>query len=508
MYSTWKLQATLWSFVDAGVLFAIINRDLPIVRNGYCYAKAALGIIAHHFNVLAIAHDRAWTSGKPILFSVLAAPFVWLSNGNTGSVIASAIGSAFFLWSVALALPRLNRRSGIDPSLMPLQFVLVAFNPLVMYQFWSAYPDSLFAGLVVLAFVLTDFIATEPAPHNRWSIVGLGVTIYLAIHTKLYGAILGLTCPLYLLLQTRQWVRGSRYRGSQIATLAGVWAVLAIVLLTAKRGVNPLLDFADGAGFSDFMKGLVDPNRRNISASVSMMVFALLLNAQFALLFLATRTAWRVWPPAPTVFAGIYLLGLLAFEGTDYNMRYFLPAFPFLTPALVAGARSVGPIRRRAILGAYGAFASFLVLCFNLAPIETMIDPHLVKATARYEHLGSWLDNLRLPAHMVVKKRIDVINADVPLGNVLYWSSNYYGTATHGLAEQLGVKKGLVMRYVLYPSEIPSASEPVFLTEFLSMEPMDRVSEVPQWATAELVRYGLFRLDPISAIKDPADLPN
>jgi len=41
---------------------------------------------------------------------------------------------------------------------MPLEFVLVAFNPLVFYQFWSAYPDSLFAGLVMLAFILTDVI--------------------------------------------------------------------------------------------------------------------------------------------------------------------------------------------------------------------------------------------------------------------------------------------------------------------------------------------------------------
>src|SRR5229473_1539557 len=193
-----KLRATLWIFLAAGTFFTLANLGLPIARNALCYAKAALGIIGHHFNLFAIAHDRAWTSGKPIFFSAFAAPFVWLFGANAGTIIASALGTAFFLWMVALALPRLNRLSGLDSSLIPLEFVLVASNPLVLYQFWSAYPDSLFAGLVMLAFILADVIATEPERDTRWHILGVGVTVYVAIHTKLYGAVLLLTCPLYL----------------------------------------------------------------------------------------------------------------------------------------------------------------------------------------------------------------------------------------------------------------------------------------------------------------------
>src|SRR5713226_8189811 len=213
-----KLQVTLWIFLAAGTLFAVANQGWPIARNALCYAKAALGIAEHHFNVFTIAHDRAWTSGKPIFFPAFAAPFVWLFDVNAGTIMASAIGTAFFLWMVALALPRLNRFSGLDPSLMPLEFVLVAFNPLVLYQFWSAYPDSLFAGLVMLAFILTDVIATEPERDTRWYIFGLGMTIYLAIHTKLYGAVLLLTCPLYLLMHGGQLVFRSSHRASKIGS--------------------------------------------------------------------------------------------------------------------------------------------------------------------------------------------------------------------------------------------------------------------------------------------------
>ncbi len=493
-----KLQLTLWIFLAAGTLFTVANRGWPIARNALCYGKAALGIVEHHFNVLAIAHDRAWTSGKPIFFSAFAAPFVWLFDVNAGAIIASTIGTAFFLWMVALALPRLNRLSNLNPSLMPLEFVLVACNPLVLYQFWSAYPDSLFAGLVMLIFILSDIIATEPERDTRWHIFGLGVTTYLAIHTKLYGAVLLLACPLYLLMHGRQLVIPSSHRGFKIGTLATVFAALAMVLVAAKLNVNPLLDFAPGAGFIGSVGVVFAPQIREVLDSLSMLGFAVLLIFQAALLFLGTRAAWRAWAPAPTVFAAIYLLGLLTFPGTGYNMRYFLPAFPFVVPALAAGARSIGPIARRTILGAYGAIAFGLVLSFNLAPVNKMLQPLLSKVSARYEPLNDWLDNLRLPVQIALKKQIDAINTEVSPGSVFYWSSEYYGTATHGLAEHLGVKKGLDVRYVLEPYDIQASPGSVFLTAFTSAVPPDRLWQAPNWATVKNVGYGLFRLDPVS----------
>src|SRR5260370_2742723 len=494
-----KLRMTFWIFLAAGTFIKLANLGWPIARNGLCYEKAALGIIEHHFNLFAIAHDRAWTSGKPIFFSALAAPFVWLFDANAGTIIASAIGTAFFLWTVALALPRLNRLSGLDPTLMPLEFVLVASNPLLLYQFWSAYPDSWFASLLMWAFILTDLTATERERDTRWYIFGLGLTIYLAIHTKLYGAVLLLTCPLYLLMHGRHLVIRSSHRAPKIGILAAVFAALTMVLATAKLGINPLLEFTAEGGFVGSVGVVVDPKISDVIGSLSMLGFAVLLIFQAALLFLATRAAWRAWAPAPTVFAAIYLLGLLTFPGTFYNMRYFLPAFPFFVPVLAAGTRSIGPVVRRTILGAYGAIAFVFVLGFNLAPVEQMLHPILSKVSARYEPLCVWLDNLRLPVQITLNKQIEAINAGVPPGSVFYWSSDYYGTATHALAEHLGVKKGLDIRYVLQPSEIQASPGPLFLTAFTSEAPPHRLWQAPTWATVKTVGYGLFRLDPISA---------
>jgi len=47
--------------------------------------------------------------------------------------------------------------------------------------------------------------ATDLERDTRWHIFGLGVTIYVAIHTKLYGAVLLLACPLYLLVYVQSF---------------------------------------------------------------------------------------------------------------------------------------------------------------------------------------------------------------------------------------------------------------------------------------------------------------
>jgi hypothetical protein len=502
-----QLRLTFRIFIAAGIFFALVNRGWPIARNAIFYAKAALGVIHYHFDLFALGHDRSWTSGKPILFSILAAPFVWLFSADTGIIIASAAATTFFLWMVTLALPRLNKRCHLSPGLIPLQFVLVAFNPLVLYQFWSGYADSLFAGLVLLAFILTDIIADEPERDSRWYIVALGATIYLAIHTKLYGAVLGFICPVYLLMHGRQLVTRSSHRGSKIAILAAMFAALALVLAAAKLGINPLLDLNNGAGYDDFVGGLFDSRIRDVFGSLLMLAFAALLNFHVALIFLATRAAWRGLAPAPAVYVAIYLLGLLTFPGTGFNMRFFLPAFPLLAVAVAAGAQSIAPRARQVVLGAYASIALVLVLSFNFAPLEQRLEPVVATVFPRHWFLSLWLDNLRLPVQISLKRQIDAINAQVPPGSTIYWSSDYYDTATHGMAEQLGVKKNLDIRYVLYSAQIPVSPEPVFLTEFTADKPPDAIRQPPDWATVQAVGYGLFRLDPISAklISVPAD---
>jgi hypothetical protein len=497
-----KLWLALAAFVALGMLLTVLNLRLPIARNALDYAKAALELSEHHFNLFAVVRDRAWTSGKPIFFALLAAPFVGLLGASVATLAASTVGTALFLWMAAFTLARLNRRSGLDPAIEPFELALVALNPLVLYQFWSAYPDSLFAALVLLAFNITDGIAVSPERDTRWQILALGVTIDVAIHTKLYGAVLMLACPLYLLLHGHKLLVCSSLRRSKLATLCVVFAALMADLGSAALGMNPLLDFADGAGFGGYKSGLVDGASRDIGGALSMLGFAVLLTFQVTLPFLGTHAARRAWKLAPATFAAIYLLGLLTFPGTYYNMRYFLPAFPFLAVPVAAGVTSLAPVARRTVLAAFGTLGAFLVLIFNVAEVEERLQPVLSAVAAPGGRLSvwldDWLDNLRLPSQIELMKQIHAVNTDVPRGSVLYWASDYNKTASHGLAEQLGVEAGLDVRYVLHATAIKASADPVFLTEFTSYRPRDRLSQTPGWATAQPLGHGLFRLDPIS----------
>jgi hypothetical protein len=498
-----KQWLTLVAFVALGILLTGLNLHLPVARNALCYAKAALEISEHHFNLFAVVHDRTWSSGKPIFFGLLAAPFVSLLGAGVATVVASSLATAFFLWMTALTLARLNRRNGLDPALEPLQLALVALNPLVLYQFWSAYPDSLFAGLVLLAFNITDHIAVSPERDSRWQILALGVTIDVAIHTKLYGAVLMFACPLYLLMHGRELLAPSSRRRSRLALLCVVFAALTAELGAAALGKNPLLDLADGAGFGGYRSGLVDAASRDIRGALAMLGFAVLLLFQVTLPFLAMHAARRAWRLAPTLFAAIYLLGLLTFPATYYNMRYFLPAFPFLAVPVAAGVKSLAPLARRTVLAGFGTLAVLLVLVFNVAEVEERSQPVLSAVAPPGGRLSvwleDWLDNLRLASQIELKKQIQAINTEVPRGSVLYWASDYNKTATHGLAEHLGVEAGLDIRYVLHPAAVKAANEPVFLTEFTSYPPRERLSQTPGWATAQSLGSGVFRLDPISA---------
>src|ERR1700722_10743867 len=119
-------------------------------------------------------------------------------------------------------------------------------------------------------------------------------------------------------------------------------------------------------------------------------------------------------------------------------MRYFLRAIPFVAPVVAGVAQSIRPVGRRILIWTYGILAAVLVLNFNVAPVERVLRPFTTRLDAWQPDLADWLDNLRLPVQIELKKQIDTLNEHVPAGATLYWSSNYYGTVTHGLAHHLG----------------------------------------------------------------------
>src|SRR5581483_2295556 len=155
---------------------------------------------------------------------------------------------------------------------------------------------------------------------------------------------------IYLFCHGQSLITRSTHRVSKLAVFAVVFGVLAVTLLLAKLNMNPILDLAPeeplAGGYADYVRGLLSPSSGLLFASLDMMRFALLINFHVALVFLLTRRAWQSWRPPATIFIAIYMLGLITFGGTSYNMRYFLPAFPFVGLALAAGAMTVPRVLR------------------------------------------------------------------------------------------------------------------------------------------------------------------
>jgi preprotein translocase subunit SecG len=277
-----------------------------------------------------------------------------------------------------------------------------------------------------------------------------------------------------------------------------VWCILIGVLILSKLGYNPLLILDAGAGFGDYAALFRISAAKHVLDSVQMLCFSFFFVFHIALAFLCKKEAWSLRCAAPVVFIGLYIIGLLPFQGTGSNMRYFLPVLPFVASALVLGASAASPLTRRAVVFGYSVVGLVLVLSFNVAWAENLTKETITRASSKYPDIARWLDNLRMPVHIALKAQIDIINRNVPDGSVLYWSSDYYKTATHGLAYHLGVKKTVEVRYVLEPSDPQVSSRPVFLTEFTSASPPSDLWRAPRWATAVSYGSGLFRLDPAS----------
>ena len=502
---------TIAAIIGAGFLFLVFNLDQPIVRNSFTYAKAAKNIIDHGFNPLPVIADTGFSQGKPIGFSLLSVPLVSLLGVNAGLKVASFLGTTFLLCVAYFFFVRMNRRANIESRFIPLELALLFFNPLFFYQFWSAYPDSLFAGLILLAFVLADVIAVEHEHDTRAHIVLLGLIIYAAILTRFYALILGIAIPVYLLMHLRSFLKRSTHVKSKMVLLALVFSVLGVAVVLAKLGRNPTLslvaDARDSGGVSSYLAGLMDPSGAVLVSSIVLFIFALVLNLHFSLFFLLRRANRPGWPVAPACFAGIYLLGLLPFFGTSYNMRFFLPLFAFVVVAIVSGMLSLKKGLRRGVLITYVGAASFLTLNYNVGPFYEHFLTFNEKVAEPVLDRHRRLDNLRIDQHLDFSEKIEQINGVIEPGGVLYWASTYYGSATHGIVEELGVRNDIVVQYVFTAREIPAIEKAVYFTRYRSG---GRLSGLQDRFVVGSLGSGLFRLTPLrieltSPVKDYFD---
>ncbi len=443
------------AIIGIGLFVTVSNANQPIYRNGFIYAAGADIVIEHGFNFSTIVTDELLSFEKPFGFSFLSVPFVLIFGVNIGVKAASFFSALFFLWVAFFFFKRINRRMGIGAQFIPLELGLLFFNPLIIYQFWSAYPDILFAGEILLAYVLTDRIVSEHNKQQVGTILVLGLVIYASILTKLYGLILGIACPVYFILHWRSSFQPFSEHKKKIALLIGVFAVLGVLVVLAKFGLNPMLkNFS--VGHKEFMRGMNNPHVEFFYA-MNAFILALVLNFHCALFFLFQRGS-KLWlPRASSCFVGIIIALLLPFgRDVSNNMRYFIPIFPFMVVMIVQGLRNVqNNALRRGILFIYISVAALLTFNYNVQAVYEVLLPFNEKIDKSVFGEQRRFDNLRMKKHLEIAKQITRINQVIEPGGDLYWLSKYYETSTHRVIKHLGIRPDIKMHYLLSPTALP-----------------------------------------------------
>lgn len=102
-------RLALWCFLVFGTLLSLINLRWPVTRNALDYMKATVEIIGSHFDLISVAHDHVSTGGKPLLFPLIASPFVWLLSANSAVIVASTVGTGVFIVATVFTLDRLSK---------------------------------------------------------------------------------------------------------------------------------------------------------------------------------------------------------------------------------------------------------------------------------------------------------------------------------------------------------------------------------------------------------------
>ncbi len=474
--------ALLLVLVTFGAAFVLANRHLPLVRNSLVYARASENMISHDYDPRPVVADSTLSYDKPILYPWISAPFVRALGNHDGLRVTSFATTAAYL--IALVYFARSFRSRLPQGSETLLLWLCALGPCVFYQFWSAHPDGWFAALVLFAWGISERIVAEPGEHTLRRVIALGTCIYLAILLKNYGLVLLISCPLYLVWHWRALCNDRAILRRFLPASVIVFGSIAGLVALAYYGHNPLSRLeGEGGGVGQYATGELWLSARGTWVQLAL---ALVVQFQVAWIFALRRSAWSKQMIAPLVcFVGPYILCLMPFPTTFYNMRYFVPLFAIVGLILVRGAREMQPMVRRTVLFAHGALGVLLVLIFNVVPIYRWAEPVLPRLEVNWIGVPlSLLDNLRMKLHLEQADILERIDRDVPRGATLYMLDvNYYRDAQQGVFERAGlIRADIATRYVSSRDFEPVESQfYVFSQRPMKLEALGHVTKLEDY---------------------------
>lgn len=415
----WDWRWMLIAVCGLGLCVTIINLDLPLLRNSLLYHEIYENLRANDFALWQVCHDPSLVFNKPCGFPALVAPIAYFLGLNSAMKLLSFAGAAIFIVAAMAAFRRFSGRLTTDASLLPVEVLVLAFNPLVMYQFWSAYPDALFAAAAVYTLVLLDRMVAgdskpfDPAVYGTLLIGSMLIKHGTAALIPLHALYVFASRPLQ---RRRNWL------------LVFVPLLIALGFLAAGQfGMNPLLN--------------LEENRGQLTTKIdywgNVGGVAVFLGSTLGLAsVLLARAHFRRADLPLMLFAIGYVHLFTVYHGSQYNPRYYLPILPILV-MFVCRSWSRLSVRWRSVIAlTWVSMSAAGVIIFNERHVYALMEKHI--SLFRETDFGP-LDCLRMGQHLRVSRAIDEINRFVPPGGELVFVSSYYGEGGRGVYQRDGL---------------------------------------------------------------------
>src|SRR5262249_49150512 len=139
-------------------------------------------------------------------------------------------------------------RFGLSEQDLPLELVFCCLNPLVAYQFWSAYPDTLFCAGLLCSLVLLDRLVMDRDGSDLRPALGYLLTFLVSLVVK-PGALLFFPLQVvYLWWHRGEVTRTLTERPRRIVFLTVALALALAFVGLAVIGLNPLINLKGNEG--------------------------------------------------------------------------------------------------------------------------------------------------------------------------------------------------------------------------------------------------------------------
>jgi hypothetical protein len=418
----WALLAGFVLIGGAGLGY---YADYPIVRNSLIYARIADYMLEFGSDFSVAEHGY----NKALGFPALSLPMVAIFGANFGLKVSSFIWTTLWLCSVVYFFDHLKRVFSWDDAPPPnahLYLALLVVNPLVFYQFVSAYPDTLNAAVFLWSLYFLERMTSKTA--WRWDGAIFFALVILSIWIKHHGFVLFALLLVFVLCRTLnlrwQWDRDRSTVWLSLGSFAGTLAII----VAAQNGYLPIFNLSQNSGnYGSGMGNLAPVIRTNLG------VFANYLWISFAILFpFAFRwkhvAKYREW----YISLSIFIVTILLYKGARHNIRYFLPIAPLLVWIICNNLNRLSRKIAIALVAIFLAGNGFLSVYYNNPWLNSLVnDVHMLPVH----------DNLRLVNELDFRDRdIRAISqASGPGRDVLFFSLPYYNGGGWYVWERAGL---------------------------------------------------------------------